>query len=150
MFVRSKFLAAMLLGIVGVSPALAGTYSFDCGSSKVNCKDLFADLVPDKFTTRYDHRHYQIFVYSAISAFSDGAGVTVAIVGVTPTSSGNVSYFPNRQWRHTIHRPKVGNAYDQQELLKSTVRKAIESMMAECENQPQCDIDGNLQPDKPK
>ena len=139
-FVLTLFLFALLPALAPAQSADADTFTIQCGHSEVSCDDLFGDLVTAKFTRAFDHRVWAIFVYSQNVAYSDGSGVAMTIVGVVEQNRSKYSYFPRKRWSRAVFRLVMGNAYERKEALRQAVRKTVETMMAECEDSPTCNI----------
>jgi len=79
-----KILVLAVLLFASVS-SYAGNFAFTCHAD-VSCKDLFPDMVTDKFMEKFPNDQWAIFVIGRMSPFSDGAGVSYAEVGVVPTN----------------------------------------------------------------
>jgi hypothetical protein len=123
--------------LFATSNLYAGYYSYDCSKSAVSCDNLFSDIVTEKYTKTFDNEKWDIFVYSATNAFSDGSGLHYAIVGVVPSKSG---IFPKRWWQRVNYKENIGNSFAQKDGLGAVIRTAIEAMMASCEDSPDCNI----------
>lgn len=128
---------ALLLPIFGH----AGTFSYNC-QTKVDCKGLFNDLISDKFTEKYNSSKWEIFIYADTFAFGNGSGATYAVAGVIPLKTKDkFSSFPNVTQSAIKTTDAMGNAYQKYEIERQIIRKAIEGLMAECENRPACNLD---------
>jgi len=134
-----KYLLVFVLIVTG-SNVFAGSFSYNCSSSDVSCNDLFNDLITDKFTNRYDHNKYEIFVYSRSRGFSNGSGIVFTFVGVAPIVNKELNVMPNSSYNNYGYFENIGDAYSSNEKLKNSIRKAITSMMADCEETPNCNI----------
>lgn len=121
-------------------PAVAAPFGFYCRSD-VQCEGLFDDLVIDKFTTRYPHAQWRIFVESHAYSFGDGAGAAHASVGVTPAPAGKQILFPRKTIGHIVTRENVKSAYAKQQMEREAIRAAVESLMAGCDDSRNCNLD---------
>ena len=121
-----------------ISTANAGEFSYDCFQSDLSCKNLFNDLVTQKFTNAYNYKKWSIFVYGDKAAFSDGSGVTYTIVGLVDANAN--SPFPKTWWRRVHYYQNMGNAYAENKELHTLIREAVTDMMADCDASPTCDL----------
>ena len=115
-------------------------FTWECGHADVSCRGLMNDLVTQKFTARFAHDRYAIQVYAETTRFDQGDGVTMAIVGVVPRARGTHAHMPNRIWRVVTYHARVGDAYERQQKSRNAIRRAVENMMASCDDSPSCDI----------
>jgi hypothetical protein len=139
-----KLMTVAALFVATVS-AHAGAFSFNC-STDVSCSDLLSDVVTEKFTTKFPNDIYEIFVLSHTSVFSNGTSASYAVVGVVPKSKLSHYFAPNRSWDSVSYYGSLGNAYDKQNKSREIIRKAVESMMAACEDSKGCEILGSNRP----
>lgn len=139
-----KIQATLFAGVVLISTqafaSSSDTFAIQCNTSEVSCDDLFSDLITTKFTKTFSHNKWAIFVHSANFAYSDGSGVASVIAGIVEQNKTRYSYFPLKRWSRAMFRPAMGNAYERKEALRQAIRKTIESMMAECEDSPTCNL----------
>lgn len=121
-------------------PSIAAPFSFYCRSD-VRCDGLLDDLVTDKFTSRYPHTKWRIFVESHPYSFGDGAGAAHASVGVTSAGTGKQIILPGKTLGHLLTRENVKSAYAKQQIERDVIRAAVEALMAQCDDSKNCDVD---------
>jgi len=135
-----KKLIVLVMLIASSFSVYAGRYSYNCWMTDISCDGLFRDMVSDKFTAKFPHDRFEIFVYAKTHAFSDGSGVSYSIVGVVPMLNQSYKFFPNRVWRNVTYFKNVGDSYAQKSHSREVIRKSIQAMMADCDYSKNCDI----------
>jgi hypothetical protein len=131
---------ALLAGLALSIPGYSQTLSSTCRAN-VECKGLFNDLLTDKFLARFPADKWEVFVYADTLPFGDGRATSQAIVGVVPVSKEKFAYFPNQTSSHLITTPRVSNAFDKKDVERKTIRRAVEKLMASCNELKNCDLD---------
>lgn len=120
--------------------AYSQTFASTCRAN-VECRGLFSDLLTEKFLARYPADTWEIFVYADTLAFGDGKATSQAVVGVVPISRQKFAYFPNQTSSHTVTTPRLSSGYDKDDLERKTIRRAVEKLMASCNEVKNCDLD---------
>jgi hypothetical protein len=121
-------------------PGFGQTPASACRAN-VECKGLFNDLVSQKFLARFPAEKWEIFVYADTYVFGDGKATSQAVVGVVPISNEKFAYFPNQTSSHIVTTPRLSSGYDKQDVERKTIRRAIEKLMASCNEQKNCDLE---------
>jgi hypothetical protein len=131
----------LLIALVGfISPTYSQTSGSTCRAN-VECQGLFNDLVTQKFLARFPSDKWQIFVYADTYPFGDGKATSQAVVGVVPMSKERFIYFPNQTSSHIVTTPRLSSGYDKQDIERKTIRRAIEKLMASCNELKNCDLE---------
>lgn len=139
-----KLLVAAAL--VAASQAAMGGEFYYISRGSLNVADLdgkINDLVSDKFTKRYSHKSWGIYIYAdTANAGNDGSALAFASVGVA--KKGLAGLQPaSRAFSYLVRDPAIKNAtlVQKKPLLIEQVRGALRALMDECEKSPNCDID---------
>ncbi|MGZ3239864.1 MAG: hypothetical protein ACXWIN_02560 [Burkholderiaceae bacterium] len=137
-------MSRLLILLVAVFGFSINAYSETTGSTcraNVECKGLFNELLTDKFLDRFPPDKWEIFVYADTYAFGDGKAISQAVVGVVPISKEKFVYFPNQTSSHIVTTPRLSKGYDQEDVERKTIRRAVEKLMASCNEQKNCDLE---------
>lgn len=133
---------AIVVGLMSTQAAVAGEFSVNCSYKNENlrkCATALADIVTDKFVSKFPSSRFQIFVHSSVVGFSNGGYGAYAVAGVIPAQSGD---FPVRRFSSTnINGANI--QFNQIELAKielETFRAAVRNLMEQCEISPNCDV----------
>jgi len=121
-------------------PGYGETSGSSCRTN-VECKELYSDLVTEKFLARFPPDKWEIFVHADTYAFGDGKATSHAIVGVVPISREKFAYFPNQTSSHIVTTPRISSAYDKQDVERKTIRRAVGNLMANCNERKNCDLE---------
>lgn len=129
--------AALLLASL---PASANdTFSYVC-STEVSCDGLFGHVVTKRFMAKYPAKAWSISVVSDTYSLSRSV-VSHATVGVIPKTKGNDWYYaPNNRFSQISTHDGALNAYETKDLERKVIIKAVEAMMASCQDKPDCDL----------
>lgn len=119
--------------------ASAGNFTYYC-DTEVSCKQLFNDLVTDKFIKKYPDTKWEIFVLTSMAHFSDSSASGSAIIGVRPLRKDDLNVLPTRMFHRNGYREHLESTYDFNAFEKNLIRSGITDMMAKCDNTPNCDI----------
>ncbi|MFN4327623.1 MAG: hypothetical protein ACK4FF_02000 [Limnobacter sp.] len=139
-----KLLVAAAL--VAASQAAMGGEFYYTPRGSLNVADLdgkINDLVSDKFTKRYPHKSWGIYIYtSTANAGTDGSALAFASVGVAKRGLAGLQP-ASRQFDSLGNHPAIINAtlVQKKPYLIEHVRYALRDLMDKCETSPNCDID---------
>ena len=95
----------------------------------------------EKFIARFPPDKWTIFVYADTYPFGDGKATSQAVVGVVPISKEKFIYFPNQTSSHIVTTPRLSSGYDKQDVERKTIRRAVEKLMASCNEVKNCDLE---------
>lgn len=130
-----------LFTVAGFSIPSYGDTSISSCRTNAGCKELFSDLVTEKFRARFPPDKWEIFVHADTYSFGDGKATSHAIVGVVPIAREKFAYFPNQTSTHIVTTPRISSAYDKQDVERKTIRRAVELLMAGCAERKNCDLE---------
>jgi hypothetical protein len=134
-------LLILLVAVFGFSMnAHSETANSTCRAN-VECTGLFNDLVTDKFLAKFPSDRWTIFVYADTYVFGDGKATSQAVVGVVPISKEKFIYFPNQTSSHIVTTPRLSAGYDKQDVERKTIRRAVEKLMASCNEVKNCELE---------
>ena len=144
--IRRTFLllSAVLLPLV----AQACEYRMRCFFSHQQCAALIAEIVSERFTTRYPADKWQIVVIAEVHRFSNGGGTAFSIAGVAPRlpSEPGVGAAPAAVPKQrfssvmNIAGPRHLAGKEEIEELENVIRRSVENLMTECERTPNCNV----------
>lgn len=134
-------LLILLAAVFGFSIHAYGETPASTCRANVECKGLFNELVTDKFLARFPPDKWSIFVYADTYVFGDGKATSQAVVGVVPVSKEKFAYFPNQTSSHIVTTPRLSSGYDKQDVERKTIRRAVEKLMASCNELKNCDLE---------
>lgn len=140
-----SFKMAAIVGLMSLSfSALAGEY-FCHGFGNSGCSEHIADLVTDKFTSKFSAKKYKITVIYDFQTYSDGGGVGFAAAGVVPILEGkhsDRSLVPKLRFISTtrIDNTRRLSPYDKTNEMVELIRRSVQNLMEECDRSPSCDV----------
>jgi hypothetical protein len=127
-----------------VVPAVSAGEYWCHSFGKNGCTEHIADIVTDRFTSKYPSDKFMIVAIYQFMVYSDGGGVGYAVAGVVPRVRVNgteITQVPARRFNATKRlNGKNVDARQQNVLEIETMRSAVDSLMAECDREKNCDL----------
>lgn len=136
-----KMLFVLCMSVV---PAVsAGEYR--CHSfGKNGCTEHIADIVTDRFTSKYPADKFKLVAIYQFMDYSDGGGFGFAVAGVVPRiriDGAEIAQIPARRFIATQRlNGKNIDARQRNVLEIETMRSAVDNLMAECDRDKNCDL----------